>query len=168
MFRTFTYLYEDTEVKWAFDNISNLLRTGGLLVFDCVDKNELWQGDCIPKDRNYSFDEPTDLSLIPDAPDIIVDYEGRYNSKDFEEGKYIYKTHYSIEPSDGDNKHSEAEFEILEKEFLRAMTPDEVEAYVPDRFEIEENQPDFNPNEDTPVTNFLNLLKKFIKPFYFN
>lgn len=160
MFRTFTYLYENEEVEQALRNISNLLTPGGLLVFDCVDKDELWQGDHIPKNRNYSFDEPADLSLIPDAPDITVNYEGKYNSEDLGKGKYSYETYYRIKPSGGDPDHSQAKFEIFEKEYLRAMKRSEVKNHIPPRFEIEGEQRDFNPNEDTPVSNFLNFLRK--------
>jgi len=160
MFRTFTYFYEDIEVKYALKNISKLLRPRGLLVFDCVNKNELWQENHIPKDRNYSFEEPADLSVFPDAPDIKVDYEGKYHSEDFESGKYSYETHYCIKPSGGNETRSQARFEIFEKENLRAMTRDEIGSFIPHRLEIEGNQEDFNPNENTPVTNFLNLLRK--------
>lgn len=160
MFRTFTYLYEDIEVEHALKNISELLNPGGLLAFDCVNKNRLWQGDNIPKNRNYSFDKPVDLSPIPGAPDITVDYEGKYNSEDFDKGKYIYEAHYCIESSDGWRDNSQSKFEMFETERLRAMKRREVENHTPSRFEIEGEQQDFNPNDDTPVTNFLNFLRK--------
>lgn len=159
MFRTFTYLYDNLEVRHALKNISELLTPGGLLVFDCVDKNELWEDGHIPNDRNYSFDEPADLSSFG-APRITVDYEGKYYSEDFDEGKYIYETKYDIEPLDGNKKRSQARFEICEKEHLRAMNRNEIRDFMSHRFEIEGNQPNFNPNQNTPVTNFLNCLRK--------
>ncbi|GAA1317255.1 hypothetical protein GCM10009647_046960 [Streptomyces sanglieri] len=160
MFRTFTYMYEDWEVSKALKNISNVLSRGGLLVFDCVDKNKLWEDGYIPEDRNYALDEPADLSVLREAPNIEVDYEGQYNSENFDKGQYIYEANYSIKPLGGENSRSQSKFEIFEREHLRAMTRDEVESYMPPTFEIDRDQPNFNPNEDTPAMNFLNFLRK--------
>lgn len=159
MFRTFTYMYEDEDIRQALESIFNLLRRGGLLVFDCVNKNELWGNSQIPEDRNYSLSKPSNLGSISGAPNIKVDYEGRYISEDFDEGKYIYESYYYITPLSSEGR-SQAEFKITEKEKLRALSRSEVKDRMIPGLDIEENQPDFNPHDSPSAMNFINFVRK--------